>query len=152
MIATACKCGVSRLWISVLRDTGSKDDVSKDQSKDDVKRMGKRPRLAYRDALADAHHQFGDEEAENITTAAIGDFKRRKTSLYRAYNKNTLWSALWKNCKTMNRCKTPSKVCRGSQQKVSQQRTGGVVESVRAGRATHHQPRRRLSSRTLQCV
>ncbi|MCP4605156.1 MAG: hypothetical protein GY847_32325 [Proteobacteria bacterium] len=36
--------------------------------------------------MADVANRFNPEEADNVT-AAIGEFKRRKTSLYRAYNK-----------------------------------------------------------------
>ncbi len=59
--------------------------MCKVESKEEVKRTAKRPRLAYRDAMANVAHRFADEDAENIA-AAVGDFKRWKTSLYRAYN------------------------------------------------------------------
>ncbi len=54
------------------------------QSKEQVSRNGKRPRVAYREVLADVVQHYGEE------TEAIGDapspYKRSRTSLYRAYN------------------------------------------------------------------
>ncbi len=48
-------------------------------SKDEVKRMGKRPRVAYRNSLVDVAHRFDPKEAKNVM-AAIGEYKRSKTS------------------------------------------------------------------------
>ncbi len=56
------------------------------ESKDHITKTGKRPRVAYREAMVEAERRFEGEDAENVA-AAVGEFKRRKTSLYRAYNK-----------------------------------------------------------------
>ncbi len=55
------------------------------ESKEEVRRTGKRPRVAYRDVLADVQDRFADEADE--VQGAIGHFGKSRTSFYRAYNK-----------------------------------------------------------------
>ncbi len=44
------------------------------ESKDRVTKTGKRPRVAYREAMVEAEQRFEGEDAENVA-AAIGEFK-----------------------------------------------------------------------------
>ncbi len=55
------------------------------ESKEEIRRTGKRPRVAYREALTNVNERFS-EEAEGIENA-IGHFGKSRSSFYRAYNK-----------------------------------------------------------------